>query len=161
MLLDFMALIIWRNGLRRKGGSPCLAILWTLVKKYSPIHLTAVYVLFTRTPRWDCAFTPQILSSEVAKSLEICGIRKATACNSGISCGRSASPSFFSATSSVEMLNELQPLNLYAGLPFPPPSLLQQTVGVTLSFCPTAWCSLKTNQLILQHQDQSGQKISC
>lgn len=90
-------------------------------------------------------FHPTNLSSEVARSPEICSIRKATAHNSGLSCERSASPTFFSATSSVEMLNELQPLNLTAGLSLPPPSLLQQTVGVTLFFCPTAWCSLKTN----------------
>lgn len=144
-----MALIIWRNSLRRKRGSPCLSILWTLcvwkqVKKYSPIHLTAVYVLFTRRPCWNCTLTPQVLWSEIAKNLEICGIRKVTACNSRISCGRAVSPTFFPATSSVEMLNDHQPLNLSAGLSLPPPSPLQQTVEIILSFCPSAWCSLMT-----------------
>lgn len=47
--------------------------------------------------------------------------------------------------SSAELLNELRPLNLYVGLSLPPPSPLQQIVGITLSFCPTAWYLLTTS----------------
>jgi len=56
MLLGLIALIIWRNSLKRKQGLPALATLWLLgigrqVKKCSPLHLTTVCVLVAVQPQ--------------------------------------------------------------------------------------------------------------